>query len=654
MRNKKSHCLVILLMSQLSLMISNSYSQALTGYTFRIVNMMPNAQSNETTFDSETNIAVNPANTLSIVGSAFTRNPTGSTTTAPIYVSANGGSTWSLSNIVPSGNGMTGDISVGFASTSNNLYTGILRGGSSFREMILRTNSPTGTTTMTTLLDRSTARVDQPFVSATTVNDSGTPRDRVFVGGNNIGDGLTSGGDGRTAEVSRSNQAETAPPSGFANLEAEPRSTSEQDFPAIRTAIHNSGVVYAIFYNWMSGTIPSGRCDVIVVRDDNFATGTSPFRALNDATDSNPGQRVVTNRLVPGFSGTSLGNNRLVGSNLAIAVDPNNSANVFIAWCDRVGTNDYTLHFRRSTNSGQAWGTADLLTITNATNPGIAITTNGKVGMVYQQLTGTGASARWETHFRLSNVTASSFTDDILSTFLDSDLAGSTISPSLGDYLDMEAVGNVFYGVFPASNRPINTNFPLTVTYRRNADFTTNQLRNLTNTANVNVSVDPFFFKISPSLLFFNICKVRPEICRPIYWDKIKFRIPPFPCLTCPPFKLPFEKIYEDVFKDRRMETQLVIPYFHLFLDGYDPQNFDIKIVTRDGELITQEINKTEKGYAISFRPEKDYFNAKEGIRNLDLIAVAKNPAAAKKGAEFNYQLEASDYRFKEHLKKGK
>ncbi len=628
-----------------------SYSQGLTGYNFKIVNMTPNGQSNEIRFDSETNIAVDPANTSTIIGSAFTRNSTGSTSTAPIFVSTDGGTTWGHKNVVPSGNGMTGDISIGFGSTSGTLYTGILRGGSNLRAMMLRTATPTSTTIMTTLADRNTVTVDQPFVSAITVNDaSSTPRDRVFSGDNNL-----SANNGRTAEVMVSNDAGASTFAGFTNNIIEVRNTFAQDMPATRMAIHNSGVVYGIFYRWTSGNTPLLNCDVVVVRDNNFATGTTPFNSLIDSGDSNAGQRVVTNRLIPGFP-ASLGNNRLVASNLAIAVDPNNSANVFIAWCDRVSTTDYTVHFRRSTNSGQSWGSSDWLTITNATNPGIAVTTNGKVGLVYQQLTGSGSAARWETHFRHTTLAGTTFSDDILSTFLDSDLSASTISPSLGDYLEIEAVGRKFYGVFPASNRPISSNFPKNVSYQRNANFSTNQLRNTSNSANVAVSVDPFFFRISPRFIF-DLCDRFPTLCRPvIVWPFFELppypclNCPPWPCLSCPPFALPVDQVYKQVFNDIRPKTILNIPYFHLFLEGYDPKEFHIEITTDKGEPIKQELNKIEKGYTISFRPSKNNFNDKTGIHNLKITVIPKTREAASKKLKIGMDLKASDYRFKEFI----
>ncbi len=638
------------------LTIEMAYAQGLSRHSFKVVNMIPNAQSNETNFDSETNIAVNPASPANIVGSAFTRNPTGATNRAPIFVSSNGGTTWALNNIVPSGNGMTGDISLGFGATSGTLYSGILRGGSSLRIMMLRTPTPGANTLMTTLADRSAIAGDQPYVSATTVADaSSTPRDRVFSGDNLFGNRLGSGGNGRTAEVMVSNDAAATPFGGFTNLIVEARNTAQQDMPATRMAIHNSGVVYGVFYSWQNGNSSPFGCDVVVVRDDNFATNANPFTALTDTGDSQAGQRIVTNVAVPAF-GVSLGNNRLVASNLAIAVDPNNAATVYVAWCDRVATTDYTLHVRRSTDSGQSWGAADLLTITNATNPGIAIANNGRVGIIYQQLTGAGSSASWVTHFRSTLGASTVFTDDILSTFLDSDLSGSPISPSLGDYLDIEAVGNTFYGVFPASNRPLNGNFPKSVTYQRNANFSTGQLRNLSNTGGVNISVDPFFFRISPRLVL-TLCQQYPAICNIRILDPLIFEIPrypclrcPWPCLSCPPFEIPFEDLYKRAYLDTQPETILKNPYFHLRLDGYNPTEYDIALTTSDGEPIKQNWTRTQKGYVLSFRPSKKNFNRKEGIQGLKITAMPKTKKAASKPLKLNFKLEASDYQIKQFL----
>ncbi|MBW8878518.1 MAG: hypothetical protein JF614_26460 [Acidobacteria bacterium] len=223
-----------------------------------VVNMIPFAQSAETGQDSEPNLSVNPNNLQQIAGSAFTTNPTGSTTTAPIYVSTNGGTTWTMNNIVPSANGSTGDITLRFGGTTNFLYTGTLRGGAGLTLNLLRTANFTAATTMTLLSSR--ANVDQPFVQAATFAGA----DRVYVGNNDF-----NAAGGRTATVDRTLSGTAASPS-FTSLRIETRNTCSQDGPPIRPAIHPDGTVYGIFYRFRPPSCSSPfTTDVVVVRDDN-------------------------------------------------------------------------------------------------------------------------------------------------------------------------------------------------------------------------------------------------------------------------------------------------------------------------------------------------------------------------------------------------
>src|SRR5207253_7565668 len=114
------------------------------------------------------------------------------------------------------------------------------------------------------------------------------------------------------------------------------------------------------------------------VRDDNWANSATPFTSLLEGGQA--GQRVTTGAAV-NFG--SLGNQR-TGSNLAIAVDPNNSRIVYVAWADGPSATQ-TLHVRNSTDGGQTWS-GDLTTASPATNPALAINSHGQVGFLYQQL----------------------------------------------------------------------------------------------------------------------------------------------------------------------------------------------------------------------------------------------------------------------------
>src|SRR3989442_13686544 len=68
--------------------------------------------------------------------------------------------------------------------------------------------------------------------------------------------------------------------------------------------------------------------------------------------------------------------------------------------------------------------------------------------------------------------------------------------PYLGDYEHLMSAGTDFYGVFCANNTPNKSNFPKSVTYQRNANFTSHTLLHVDNATPVDVSIDPFFFKV--------------------------------------------------------------------------------------------------------------------------------------------------------------
>lgn len=447
----------------------------------KVVNMIPNSLSGETQRDSEPNVAVNPANSLRIAASAFTPDP-GNSGSAPIFVSTDGGNTWVLNVVLPGGN-KTGDTSIRFGGNSGVLYGGILRSDTAFRMNILRKADFTTGGLMDVLVTRDNE--DQPWLEAAT--DSG--QDRVFVGNNNLG-----AASGRTATVDLSQNAATAPaPAGFSNSVVEARNTGSagQDGPPIRTAHHSDGTVYGVFYAWTASgsTITS---DIVVVRDDAWGASGTPFGALTDG-DGLAGRRVVTGTTV--VFNQMLGTQR-TGGQAAIAVDPNNSSTVYVAWGD--GTPTFTLHVRRSTDQGATWS-ADLRTIASATNPGLAVNSAGSVGFLYQRLFNPGSGNRWETHLeRSKDGFASAPVDIILANVPDS--TGSYGGPNpIGDYANVVAVGKKFYGIFSAFNTPIAANFPQNVVYQRNANFSTNQLLALDGTTVVSGSIDPFFFTAAES-----------------------------------------------------------------------------------------------------------------------------------------------------------
>jgi len=448
-----------------------------------VVNMIPSSLSGETNQDSEPNLAVNPANLQEIAATSFTPSPGGSATRSPIFFSSDGGTTWSVRDIILGT--PVRDQTLRFASTSGTLYAGVLWGtGSNIAFInfdILRTQDFSGLNVMTRLARRQND--DQPFVQASTVPaGAGAGNDRVYVGSNDHGPANI------PATMDSSLDAGAAIPT-VNTFVLEGRTVVRDGFQT-RPAIHSDGTIYALFYALISGTTTT---DVVIVRDDNWGSGGTPYRALIDAGDSNQGVRIVTGVSNP-FLSMNLGQQRL-GGDLSIAVDPRRSSTVYVCWGD-LQSGTYTLHIRKSVDSGATWSASDLKTISNATNPALAINSDGRLGFLYQEVIGTSPNQRWRTTLELTASDFASLTTHVLAN-TPANTPAKTFDPYLGDYLYMMAAGRDFYGIFCANNTPDNANFPNGVSYQRNANFTSHTLLNVDNLTPVPVSIDPFFFKVA-------------------------------------------------------------------------------------------------------------------------------------------------------------
>lgn len=464
-----------------------------------LINMIPRSLSGEANQDSEPHLTVNPTNTLQMVGTAFTPDPGGGVN-APVYITTDGGQTWSLNSIVPSAAGSgsgTGDITTGLNRNASKLYAAILRNPTGNQEF-LRSNNFTSPTPMTILASRPSA--DQPFTHVTTVT-SGTDagKDRLYIGNNDF-----NGPGGKTATIDHSLNAGAASPT-FNTIRIEKRTTVGQDGPQIRPTTHPDGTVYAVFYRWRAltgsfgaNTLVITSADVVVVRDDNGGKGLNPYTALVDPGDGLPGMRVAKNISFPFMrNGTAATGQQRLGGSLSIAVDPNNSSLVYLAWCDKPAgsTTIQTLHVRRSRDRGVTWSANDLLTVESATNASLAINSAGKVALLYQRLRGTSGDMRWVTHVR--RTTDGTNWDDLILANVPATIPAKLFDPYIGDYDHITAVGKDFYGIFSTSNIPDAANFPNGVRYQRNANFITHKLLRLDNTTIVAPSIDPFFFKLT-------------------------------------------------------------------------------------------------------------------------------------------------------------
>jgi hypothetical protein len=444
-----------------------------------IVNMIQPSLSGETNHDTEPNIAVNPASLQQIAGTAFSPDPMGGTQ-GPVYRSTDEGNTWDEPDFLPT---QTQDQTLRFAGNSNRLYASYI--DPSDDTHIVRKADLGSAGLMTNIHDELGWVYDQPYIQAYSVMaGSGVNTDRVYVGGN---DHRLSG---IPAAIIQSLDAEAAVPV-FNEYTIEAR-TVNRNGPQVRIAAHPDGTVYAVFYSYTGTAGGSLVADVTIVRDDNWSSGATHFTDLKDS-DMVAGKRIAIG--IQFIWAYLVGNQRTAGD-LSIAVDPRDSSTVYVAWGELL-SNVYTLHLVRSMDRGATWP-SELLTITNATHPCLTVSSHGKIGYLYQQVTGTGSSQRWETHFRTSDDGAT--WDDLLlcSAFLSSPGNPPLSIFGLGDYTHIMAVGKNFYGIFPADNTPDLANFPATapVIYNRNHNFVAKQLLANDGTTVVNSSVDPFFFKI--------------------------------------------------------------------------------------------------------------------------------------------------------------
>ena len=442
----------------------------------RVVDMIPASLSGETWQDAEPFVTTFASNPNILAASAFTPNPGGpASTTAPIYVSDDGGNTWSLRNTLPS-NVQTADITHAPGGPPA-LYATILS-TPSIALKDLETSDVLSATTMTQ--DATRPNVDQPFVRA--IRAAST--DRLYVGINDF-----AAPNGRTATVDVSLNGGTT----FTSRRIESRNTLGQNGPSIRPAVAQNNTVYVAYFGWRSNAGDTITSDIVVARDDNGATGTTPFRDLRDPSDNQPGRLVATNRTIVFSNEPTLGQER-IGSTLSLAVDAAHSDTVYIAWADRVGSGDIqTVHVRRSIDRGATWSN-DLRTLPNTTNPSLAVADDGTVGLLYQQLTGTGSASRWVNRFEQSRDGFATHKDLVLAT-VPANTPALQFLPYLGDYNMLLSRGNEFLGIFSAGNTPDPANFPSGVVFQRRVSQATHQLLDASGSP-VDVSIDPFFFSV--------------------------------------------------------------------------------------------------------------------------------------------------------------
>jgi hypothetical protein len=460
-----------------------------------VVNVIPKADSGETDQNSETSIAVLPTNPQQIAISAFANGATN-----PYYASANGGLTWTRFDNVAHG-----DTSLSWSPSGTlymaRLYNVVLSGGGVPIQGSIdnqKVTNPAGGGTFSQIANSvyttptNTSIPDQPSIKVAQVGG----QDRLYTGFNNL-----SNAGGKSASV----RVSTDGGSTYQNVTIESVTPGAgQDAPSVRVAV-NGNTVYAAFVRWTSMRGDSSannglrfNSQIVVVRDDNGATGATKFQALGAAGSTVASPITIFTQNSPAAG--SLGNER-VSADLAIAVDPKNASHVYLAATESPTPGALLVHVYESTDGGVTWVSKFLTSASiKAALPSIAVADNGTVGLLYESLETLGGASYLETRFLQTADDFATTNESILARFVDGTPAPS-FDPYVGDFFNLDAVGNQFFGTFGASNLDdgVNAIFPQGLIFQR--DFTgtpgTSSFQLTDNSgAPVAASIDPYFFTL--------------------------------------------------------------------------------------------------------------------------------------------------------------
>jgi hypothetical protein len=159
--------------------------------------------------------------------------------------------------------------------------------------------------------------------------------------------------------------------------------------------------------------------------------------------------------------------NALLGGVDHAAVNPNNGDVYYVYGNRDGGTGNNRLAIRRLTDNGMGGlmigGEVFITGQVQAALPSVAVAANGTIGVLYTQYDGMsgGGIPMFSAHFVVSTDNGATFpTNIVLENFLSSATDnGNCRQRVLGDYQQVKAVGNTFYGVFTGNGVPFGRPF---------------------------------------------------------------------------------------------------------------------------------------------------------------------------------------------------
>lgn len=422
-------------------------------------NTDPNLKNTDLFNDGETSIAVNPKDTNQIAITAFSGSWGAA---APIWVSTNGGATWTKQFTV---NPPPGVLPLGGPADQTIDYSerGLLAGTflnvgagvniySAFSTNLTTPSfnffqSPPGVAQKTTHLN-GVNNEDQPWLLiARRPLQTGEPisaNERVFVAYDDF----------NTAPDMHVAAAPADEPMQFLVDRRTGFSTGGVN-PGHRLATDpRNGWVYSLFQrNIAAGAGGSKNINYMLNRSKDGGVTWTLNGAANGAIIANADSTQPT----PKFCTV----NALLGGADHAAVDPVNGDVYYVYGNRDPGTGNNRLSIRKLTNNaagGLTIGPQRFVTgQVQAAIPSVAVTQNHTIGVFYYTCDGLGGGGfpQFTAHFARSTNGGLTFTDTVLETFLSSAKDdGNPRQRVLGDYQQVKAVGNTFYGAFTGNGAP--------------------------------------------------------------------------------------------------------------------------------------------------------------------------------------------------------
>lgn len=426
-----------------------------------VSNTDPNLTNTDTFNDGETSIAVNPESPGEIVMTAFSGSWG---TNAPLWHSTDGGNIWTKQFTVPAPPGIAAggcpcDQAVDYGRNDQMSGTFLISGNGGFDVFSGTSTNPAsspawnwlviaGVTQMTNnLVPSSFGNSDQPWLlvnrdPTTATQDNVHAAYDDFSGGPDMRVAVSYGVDPPNFTVDNQSGTSTGGVNPGHRLAVDPR----------------NGFVYSLFQRCVGncGGDPKNIDFMLNRSTDGGATWT-----LNGMAGGIIVANADSTQPTPKFGSV----NALLGGVDHATVDPNNGDVYYVYGNRDTGTGNDRLAIRRIQDNGGGGvtvGPENFVTgQVEAAIPSVAVLSNGTVGVFYYTFDGlSGGIPSFSAHLAQSSDQGVTFTDQVLLTFLSSATDnGNNRQRVLGDYMQMKAVSNCFFGSFTGNGVPFGRPF---------------------------------------------------------------------------------------------------------------------------------------------------------------------------------------------------